>query len=127
MYEVTVHDEFCAAHALVIAGKTEPVHGHNFRVTVTIAGQALDASGLLCDFHAVERALTAVIDPFRDAYLNDCLPFDHANPSAERIARHIADQLTARLDLPRGVTVCAVTITEAPGCRATYKSGPTQP
>ena len=30
VYEITVEDEFCAAHAIVIRGEREAVHGHNW-------------------------------------------------------------------------------------------------
>src|SRR5690606_34763268 len=30
MYELKVQREFCAAHALMIKGQREPVHGHNW-------------------------------------------------------------------------------------------------
>jgi 6-pyruvoyltetrahydropterin/6-carboxytetrahydropterin synthase len=65
MYEITVDRTFCAAHALMISGQREPLHGHNWHVTVTIAGEVLDDDGLLCDFHTVGRVLKDVCRPFR--------------------------------------------------------------
>ena len=46
MYELSVESEFCAAHALLIKGVREPVHGHNFRVTLTLEAPSLDADAL---------------------------------------------------------------------------------
>src|SRR5205823_5077536 len=97
MFELTVDTEFSAAHALVIAGTREPVHGHNWRVTATIAGTKLDQDGLLCDFHSVEAALNEVIAPFCNQDLNQTRPFTDINPSAENVARHIATELQTRL------------------------------
>lgn len=119
MYELTVEREFCAAHAIVIAGEREPVHGHNWRVRLTVAGADLDADGLLCDFHELERNVDAALHRFRNADLNQTAPFDVVNPTAEHIARHIADAVADRL--PAGVRVASVTVTEAPGCTATYR------
>ncbi|HCT44200.1 MAG TPA: 6-carboxytetrahydropterin synthase QueD, partial [Phycisphaerales bacterium] len=53
---------------------------------------------------------------------NDTPPFDTTNPSAELIAKHIADELASRLDdaLAPNAQVHSVSITEAPGCIATY-------
>ncbi len=122
MYEIRVEHEFAAAHALSIAGAREPIHGHNWRVTLTIAGPTLDDDGLLADFHTVELALRETCDPFHNANLNDSPPFDRVNPTAELVAKHIADALAERLDpaLAPHARVVSVTITEAPRCRATY-------
>lgn len=119
MFALEVETVFCAAHAIVIAGARERRHGHNFRVRVVVAGEALDSEGLLCDFHAVEGWVASIIAPFRDGDLNETPPFDRRNPTAERIAEHIGDSLAPRL--PASVWVESVSVTEAPGCVATYR------
>ncbi|MGV6813723.1 MAG: 6-pyruvoyl trahydropterin synthase family protein [Phycisphaerales bacterium] len=121
-FHIQVTHEFCAAHSIILLGKPEPIHGHNFRVTVTIAGSQLDAEGLLCDFHLVEHTLTQICQPFTNTNLNDIPPFDQLNPTAEHLAKHIADQLAAKLDdtLAPRARVYSVSITEAPNCLATY-------
>lgn len=123
MYELTVESEFCAAHALVIGGEREVVHGHNWHVTVCVAGPALDGDGLLCDFHQVEKVLGEVIGPFRNANLNLVPPFDRENPSAENVARHVGVELSLRLGpaLPPHAGVAWVRVTEATGCAATFR------
>lgn len=122
VYELTIQSEFAAAHAITIAGEREPVHGHNWRVTVVVQGDTLDADGLLCDFHLVERSLKEVVAPFHNRDLNAIAPFDRLNPTAEHVARHIAEQLQSALarELPAGARVSRVGVTEAPGCEATY-------
>lgn len=128
VYEVKVQTEFCAAHAIWIRGERETLHGHNWRVKVVIAGPALDADGLLCDFHVVERALAAVIAPWRDRSLNDAAPFAPdgrgVNPTAERVAETIGRAMEAELrgGLPPGAVVASVSVTEAPGCVACWRS-----
>ena len=124
MFTLTIQHEFCAAHALVIAGRSEPVHGHNFKVTLTIEGagspaEQLDADGLLCDFHTAHAILTDVCEPLNNSDLNTVLAF---NPTAELVAQHIADAVAEELDasLAPSARVASVTITEAPGCSATY-------
>ena len=125
MYELTLQAVFSAAHAIVISGQREAVHGHDWHVTVTLRGERLDDDGLLIDFHAVERGLQEVIAPFRNADLNATPPFDTVNPTAEHVARHIAEGLAAYLVRPGGdgggrARVYACRVTEAPGCAATY-------
>lgn len=126
MYELEVNAEFCAAHAIVIAGRREPVHGHNWRVTLTVAGPTLDGDGLLCDFHEVEAALRQAVAPLDNADLNAAGPFDRLNPTAEHVARHLAERVSAALTgrLPPGARVASCRVTEAPGCAATYRPDP---
>ena len=119
MYELIVEREFCAAHAIVIAGEREPVHGHNWRVTLVVAGPRLDADGLLCDFHLVQAALDGVLKPWQNRDLNAVAPFDRLNPTAELVAHHIAATMAALL--PEGVMVRSVRVSEAPGCAAVYR------
>jgi 6-pyruvoyltetrahydropterin/6-carboxytetrahydropterin synthase len=123
MFEISVKSEFCAAHTISIAGTQEPVHGHNWRVTAAVQAETLDEDGFVCDFHLVEAALNDIIAPFVNNDLNATPPFDSLNPTAEHIAQHIGDQLAERLDdkLPKSARVAWVSITEAPGCVATYR------
>lgn len=118
MYELTVERTFCAAHAIIIRGEREPVHGHNWHVTVRVVGEELDHEGLLCDFHELETVVDAVIGPLNDRNLNDTPPFENVNPTAEHVARHIA--LALAPNVPSGASLQSVAVTEAPGCTATY-------
>lgn len=118
MFEITVRRSFSAAHAIVMRGVRERIHGHNWMVTVAVAGGALDADGLLCDFHALEGTLDDVLAPFRDRSLNDVQPFDRVNPTAENVAEYVALELAQRL--PPGIRVTRVDVEEAPGCVAAY-------
>ena len=123
MFEITVEADFSAAHALTVAGIREPVHGHNWHVTVTLAGETLDDDGLLCDFHTVESSLREIVGAFNNQNLNDAGAFRENNPSAERVAQHIADALQERIapSLAPHARLTAVRVTEAPRCTATYK------
>ncbi|MDF1870537.1 MAG: 6-carboxytetrahydropterin synthase [Phycisphaerales bacterium] len=122
MFTIQVTHEFCAAHTISILGNQEPIHGHNFKTTATISGATLDDDGLLCDFHTVQDQLIDICKPFTNNNLNETPPFDTLNPTAELIAKHIADELADRLDesLSPHAKVHSVSITEAPNCLATY-------
>lgn len=131
MYALEVNATFSAAHAIVIRGERERLHGHDWNVTATIEGAEVDADGLLVDFHAVERALREIVAPFHNANLNETPPFDRVNPTAEWVARHIAESLQSRLESGGGESpkipgtgrarVASVRVTEAVGCAATYR------
>lgn|SRR5690606_7961978 len=120
MFELTIEGEFCAAHAIVIRGEREPMHGHNWHVTLSVAGDALDEDGLLCDFHVVEQSLRDVIGQFHNRSLNETPPFDRVNPTAERVAEHIGRTVGATL--PAGVRMVSCRVTEAPGCAAVWRA-----
>lgn len=119
MYELSIEGGFSAAHAIRLGGVPEPLHGHDWHITVTLSGDTLDDDGLLCDFHTIEESLRAVTDRFHNRNLNETAPFDRVNPTAELIARHIAEALSPLL--PAETRLVSVRITEAPGCAATYR------
>lgn len=129
MYEIAVHAEFAAAHAITIAGAVEPLHGHNWRVTARFTAHALDHDGLVCDFHTIHHTLTEILTPFHNNNLNEQPPFDEGvNPTAELVARHIARELHRALDeaLAPHARLTSVSVTEAPGCVATYTPDPAE-
>jgi 6-pyruvoyltetrahydropterin/6-carboxytetrahydropterin synthase len=115
---LTLETVFSAAHAIVMQGQREPLHGHDWRVTVRIGGETLDADGLLVDFHKVQHDLRAIVEPWHNRSLNEVEPFDTLNPTAELVARTIGQMLAKTL--PEGVRVVSVTVTEAVGCAAEY-------
>lgn len=127
MYRLSIQSVFSAAHALTIHGRPEPLHGHDWLVTATLAGTRLDPDGLLIDFHAVERSLRAITDSLNNSNLNDHPHFTRTNTSCEHVARFIAERLIA--DLSSSVPfhtssararLHSLRLTEAPGCAITY-------
>lgn len=122
MFELTLTSSFSAAHALVIQGVREPVHGHDWQVEATFSGSELDEDGMLCDFHALEKLLAGIISPFQTSDLNAADAFRHQNPSAELVARHIGTSLVD--GLPEGISLVRLSVTEAPGCRAAWMPRP---
>ncbi|MBL8747026.1 MAG: 6-carboxytetrahydropterin synthase [Phycisphaerae bacterium] len=119
MFELSIESRFSAAHAIRIGGTLEPLHGHDWLVTLTIAGDTLDQDGLLCDFHSIEEALRSITGRFHNRCLNDTTPFDSVNPTAEHVAAHIAERIAPML--PAEARVVSVRVTEAPGCAATFR------
>ncbi len=101
MFRITVEDTFAAGHALRgYRGKCENVHGHNYKVRVTLEGAELNSIGLLYDFKDLKEAIHCAIRKLDHQFLNDVPPFDVLNPSAENIAKYFHDEI-GRL-LPRG-------------------------
>lgn len=115
---LTLETVFSAAHAIVMRGEREPLHGHDWRVTVRIGGDTLDPDGLLVDFHQVQRDLRAIVEPWHNRNLNEVEPFDSVNPTAELVAQTIGERVAETL--PAGVRLVSVSVTEAIGCAAEY-------
>lgn len=124
MFEIAVEKTFSAAHAIRIRGSLETLHGHDWRVRATVAADDLDDDGLVCDFDDLAEILDRIIAPFRNRTLNDVAPFDERNPTAEEVARWIGDSLATSVppDARRRVRLTSVTVSEAPGCIATYRT-----
>jgi 6-pyruvoyltetrahydropterin/6-carboxytetrahydropterin synthase len=123
MYEVSVDETFAAAHNLRgYKGKCENLHGHNYKVRVTLAGPEVDSVGLLYDFAHLKQVIQSVIRSLDHKYLNELSPFDVVNPSAENIARYIYDQTAKQLhQAPNGATVSGITVWESDVTAATYR------
>jgi 6-pyruvoyltetrahydropterin/6-carboxytetrahydropterin synthase len=124
MYEVSVDESFAAAHNLRnYHGKCEDLHGHNYKVRVTLAGKELDSTGLLYDFVHLKKVIQGVIRSLDHKYLNELKPFDALNPSAENIARYIYDETAKQLlKSSNGAGVASVTVWETDTAAATYKA-----
>jgi len=121
MFEVTVEETFAAGHALRnYHGKCENLHGHNYRIQVTLQGAELDSSGLLVDFVQVKKLLQTVVDRVDHQFLNDLAPFDKLNPSAENIARYFYDEISSGLNRDGRVTLRRIKIWETDTTSATY-------
>ncbi len=119
MYELRVHRGFHASHALrLYDGSEEEEHAHDWQVYADLRADELDAIDVVMDFHALEAALQDVLRPLDGRRLNDLDIFARTNPSAERVAEHIFGQL--RPHLPPRVALSRITVTEAPGCHASY-------
>jgi len=125
MFEVSVEETFAAGHALRgYRGKCENVHGHNYRVKVTLAGPQLDSIGLLADFTALKRVLRGIIAVLDHQFLNDLEPFASVNPSAENLAKYFYDEMQRQLTaLPAGAGITEVTLWETDTASAQYRPG----
>jgi 6-pyruvoyltetrahydropterin/6-carboxytetrahydropterin synthase len=122
MFEISVEQTFAAGHALRnYKGKCENVHGHNYRVRVTIEGEQLDANGLLVDFVDVKRLMGGAIEYLDHRFINDLEPFDKINPSAENIAKYFYDRLHAGMKNEAPVRIAEIRVWETDTSSAVYR------
>lgn len=125
MFQVSVEETFSAGHALRgYKGKCENVHGHNYRVQITLEGPQLDNIGLLVDFTRVKQVMREVIKRLDHQFINDLEPFTTVNPSAENMAKYFFEEVSGQLkDLPPGAAIREVVIWETDTANAKYWAG----
>ncbi len=122
MFEVAVQETFAAGHALRgYKGKCENVHGHNYRVEITMEGERLDAIGLLVDFAEVKKLIRKVVARLDHQFINDLEPFNTLNPSAENLAKYFYDEVSGGLAGAGSVRVEKVKLWETDTTYATYR------
>jgi 6-pyruvoyltetrahydropterin/6-carboxytetrahydropterin synthase len=86
-YRVVVEKEylkFSAAHFIAYKGFREPLHGHNYQVSVTIEGE-VGSDGYVLDFGIVKQVTKKVCEELDERILvparSDCLTIGHEGPS----------------------------------------------
>jgi len=97
-YEITVLSHFSAAHRLrYLHGQCEGLHGHNWKIEITVASTRLGKEGVVIDFKILKEKVKKVLKPLDHAYLNDLSYFLRREPSSENIAKYVFDQLKGEL------------------------------
>jgi 6-pyruvoyltetrahydropterin/6-carboxytetrahydropterin synthase len=120
MYEITVTSHFSAAHRLRhLQGKCEELHGHNWKVEVSVVSNRLGKAGVVIDFGVLKQKVENVLKPLDHIYLNDLPSFSRIEPSSENIAEYIFDRLKNELKGYPG-TLKKVTAWESETSGATY-------
>ena len=118
MFKIKVTDKFSSAHNLRnYDGKCENLHGHTWKVEITLAGGSLDEQGMLCDFKIAKKYLREITDYLDHQHINKLKPFDKLNPTAENISKFFFDKLKLNLQ-----NIVKVSIWESDNARAIYSN-----
>jgi 6-pyruvoyltetrahydropterin/6-carboxytetrahydropterin synthase len=125
---LSIRTHFAAAHRLArpelsqaendaIYGKCARPHGHghNYLLDVTVRGRVDPRTGMVCDLAALQKLVDdRVVEPFDHTFLNkDVAHFATTVPTAENIALHIADLLSAPI-AELGASLHKVRLQESP-------------
>lgn len=106
VFEITQAASFDAAHFLPTGPADSPyrrVHGHSFRVEVTVRGPALAPVGWVADLGQLDDALKATADGLDHSLLNEKAGLE--SPTLEHLCLYFAEALKA--DFPG---LCRVTV-----------------
>ena len=123
-YLLSAEAAFSAAHTLPGVEKCDRLHGHNWRVRLTVRVEegGLGQEGMGVDFRVIERTVKDTIAQFDHQYLNDLEPFTKDAPSAERVAKIVCQSAGDRLrDTAPNASVHAVEVWELPKYRVVYQ------
>lgn len=125
---LSIRTHFSAAHRLAreelsqsenesIYGKCARPHGHghNYLLDVTVRGAIDSRTGMVCDLGELQGLVNElVVEPFDHTFLNkDVAHFASCVPTAENIALHIADLLSAPI-AATGAALHKVRLQESP-------------
>ncbi len=117
MYTIEVFLNFSAAHKLRgYRGKCENIHGHNWKVAVSISSDFLNQIGVVADFRDVKKKVKAVLERLDHKDLNAITYFKKVNPTSENLAKYIYDELKKKR-----LQLSSVSVWEADDSRAEYK------
>ena len=120
-YELTVSKSFAAAHRLrEYEGKCAALHGHNFKVEVTVMAVKLNELGMALDFGQIKEALARVLEQIDHSYLNDLDAFSHKNPTSENIAAFIWEEISKEI---KPFKIAQIKVYESESSSVTYKKG----
>jgi len=124
MYEVKIKADFSAAHNLKeVGGKCESLHGHNFKVEVSVESETLDDSGMVIDFRLLKEKTRGLLESFDHRYLNELPCLQGMNPSAENVAFYLFHELARQID-QGSRQVSWVAVWESDTSRAIFRRPP---
>ena len=114
MHEIRAEFTFAAAHLLPrYQGKCVNLHGHNYKLAVTLHGEPDGYSGIFVDLGDVEKAVqVGMLAKADHANLNDFIE----NPTAENVAAWCWSRLAGKLP-----GLFEVRIWEIPGFSVGYR------
>jgi 6-pyruvoyl-tetrahydropterin synthase len=83
--------KFAAAHFIAYPGFREPLHGHNYQVSVRVEAE-LGADGYVLDFGLVKRVAKGLCEELDERVLlpeqSDCLTVVHTEEAVEVVTEH---------------------------------------
>lgn len=120
MYQLKITSNFASAHNLMnYQGDCENLHGHNWKIDVSVTAHDLDKAGLGIDFKKLKAETKALLKTLDHKYLNELEPFKELSPSSENIARYIFQELSRKLNNDN-IKVESITVWESDFARAKY-------
>ncbi|MBV8378773.1 MAG: 6-carboxytetrahydropterin synthase QueD [Verrucomicrobia bacterium] len=94
--------------------KCGSMHGHSFKVEVSVEGEVNAATGWIYDHAQIGEAMKSLVEQLDHAYLNDIPGLE--NPTIELMAAWLWQKLA-----PHCPGLCEIVIHETPWARCSYR------
>lgn len=114
---------FSASHQLLGLPEGHPcgrLHGHNYTVELILSSENLDKHGFVLDYNLLKPFQQYLDMNLDHRHLNEVLPGDIPNPTAELIAGHLYNVATSLFSVI-GVKIVAVRVSETEKTWAEYR------
>jgi 6-pyruvoyltetrahydropterin/6-carboxytetrahydropterin synthase len=120
-YSIKVQSYFSAAHRLrQYRGKCESLHGHNWKVEVSISSDKLGRAGMLIDFKKAKAMLEGILSALDHTQINKIAYFKKHNPTSELLAEYIFNKYNSKIKSPLKLEYVSVWETQN-SCATYYK------
>lgn len=131
MYFVTKSFHIPIAHRLSKhCGNCKNLHGHNFKLEVTVKTKDLNSNDMVIDFSDLKKIVNEIIDSWdHGLFLNVCDSNEFigeskkhildCDPTSETLSKILFDEI--ELKLPSNVFLHKITLWEAEDSKSTYK------
>ena len=120
MFENEIERWFSAAHQLRgYNGNCSNLHGHNYRVTVTVRSNELDRIGIALDFRKLKQELDSLLEEYDHRNLSELPEFQEINPTSEVLARTIYRRMGEKMN-EGPIRVWKVRVGESDSSAVTY-------
>lgn len=101
MMKLGIVTHFDAAHSLPgYEGKCKNIHGHTYKVEVTVEGEIDEKTKFVIDYNDLKAIIEDLLNKLDHRYLNEILDY----PSCEMIVTHIKEELSKELK-SRGLSI----------------------
>lgn len=123
-YLVSAEVSFSAAHTLAGVERCDRMHGHDWRVrlTVEVPEERIGSGGMAVDFRTIESLAAEGVADFDHRLLNELEAFRGTSPTAERVALEVSRRVRDRLKaLVPEARLYEVEVWETPTYRVVYR------
>lgn len=121
MYYLSIDTMLSAAHFLRgYDGNCSKIHGHNWKIRITVKTDQLNDIGIGLDFNEIKELSWQIFKSYDHLCINDVPPFDKINPTAENLARHFYEQIDKLL--PAHVKMHKISLWETENFLVEYKA-----
>lgn len=119
-FELKQHFHVESARFLPHLGPDHPcsrMHGHSFKIILTMSGELHPRLGWVRDYHEVGQIAAQILGPLDHRVLNEVSGLE--NPTSENIAAWAFFRIKPLLP-----ELCAITVQETPSSECTYRPSP---